>query len=347
MSSIQNSVPRSQDLKFLHEMNQLSKHHYLNSVEYRRIVDSLFSGVSEASHIGELPFLPVTLFKEFELKSVPEGDIFKILLSSGTAGAQSKIYLSQQNARKQSEVLHELFKNKFGSTRVPMIVFDSPTQISSVKAANARTAAVIGFSGFASKRHFVLDEDLTLNWDYLEELSEFYEDQYVMFFGFTFILWKTLFLEDDRDRSFRFKKSALLHGGGWKKLESLNVQRNEFRSIMSAKLGLTKVFDYYGMAEQAGSIYFECTAGYFHTTAFGKVLIRDMVTLRPLDFGVTGIIQVLSTIPTSYPGHSLLTQDLGTAHGVDDCICGEVGTYFTIQGRIPKSEMRGCSDVLA
>ena len=49
----------------------------------------------------------------------------------------------------------------------------------------------------------------------------------------------------------------------------------------------------------------------------------------------------------SYPGNSILTEDLGTIHGIDDCECGRKGKYFTISGRIPKTELRGCSDTFA
>jgi hypothetical protein len=59
------------------------------------------------------------------------------------------------------------------------------------------------------------------------------------------------------------------------------------------------------------------------------------------------VIQTLSLLPRSYPGHSLLTEDLGVVHGQDDCPCGRKGTYFSIVGRIPQAELRGCSDTYA
>jgi hypothetical protein len=63
--------------------------------------------------------------------------------------------------------------------------------------------------------------------------------------------------------------------------------------------------------------------------------------------GSTGLIQVLSVLPKSYPGHSLLTEDLGTILGQDDCSCGWNGKYFKVLGRIPQAELRGCSDTFA
>ena len=60
--------------------------------------------------------------------------------------------------------------------------------------------------------------------------------------------------------------------------------------------------------------------------------------------GEDGIIQLLSLLPISYPGQSILTEDLGTILGEDDCICERKGKYFKINGRLKNAEVRGCSD---
>jgi hypothetical protein len=75
--------------------------------------------------------------------------------------------------------------------------------------------------------------------------------------------------------------------------------------------------------------------------------VRDPVTFAVAGFGQTGVIQVVSLLPASYPGHSILTEDLGEIIGVDDCRCGRKGTYFVVHGRMKNAEMRGCSDVYA
>ena len=56
------------------------------------------------------------------------------------------------------------------------------------------------------------------------------------------------------------------------------------------------------------------------------------------------MIEVLSLLPRSYPGHALLTEDRGRLLGEDDCPCGRKGRYFEVFGRLPKAELRGCSD---
>jgi hypothetical protein len=63
--------------------------------------------------------------------------------------------------------------------------------------------------------------------------------------------------------------------------------------------------------------------------------------------GETGIIEVVSVLPTSYPGQAILTEDQGRLLGVDDCPCGRRGTYFRFTRRIEQAEIRGCGDTFA
>ena len=82
------------------------------------------------------------------------------------------------------------------------------------------------------------------------------------------------------------------------------------------------------------------------------MLYSDVIPRRANDFSVCdigekGIIQVVSVLPHSYPGHSLLTEDEGIILGEDDCPCGRKGKYFKLTGRIKQAELRGCSDTYA
>ena len=101
------------------------------------------------------------------------------------------------------------------------------------------------------------------------------------------------------------------------------------------------------MVEQTGSIYAECEYGHLHASNYSDVIIRDPKDFSICKVGQKGIIQVVSVLPHSYPGHSLLTEDEGIILGEDDCPCGRHGKYFTITGRMKKAELRGCSDTYA
>ncbi len=122
------------------------------------------------------------------------------------------------------------------------------------------------------------------------------------------------------------------------------VSREEFKERARRALGVEAVLDYYGMAEQTGGVYMECPWGHLHASVWSDVIVR-----RPKDYGVCavgepGVIESLSLLPRSYPGHAVLTEDVGVLLGEDDCPCGRLGKYFTVTGRAPRAEVRGCSD---
>ena len=59
------------------------------------------------------------------------------------------------------------------------------------------------------------------------------------------------------------------------------------------------------------------------------------------------ITAALSALPTSYPGHSILTEDLGVIERVDGGPGERQGNALRILGRLPRAELRGCSDTHA
>ena len=142
-------------------------------------------------------------------------------------------------------------------------------------------------------------------------------------------------------------KGTLIHGGGWKKLVAEAVSPIQFKQKLKSVCGIQRVYDYYGMVEQTGTIYMECECGHLHTPVFSDVIIRRANDFSVADIGEEGLIQVVSVLAKSYPGHSLLTEDSGVILGEDDCPCGRKGKYFKINGRIKNAEIRGCSDTYA
>ena len=91
-------------------------------------------------------------------------------------------------------------------------------------------------------------------------------------------------------------------------------------------------------------LFLECyKCGYFVTSIFSDIIIRDK-KFKILKKGQRGLVQLLSLLPTSYPGHNILTEDVGEIIGEDNCKCGLKGKYFVLHGRAKEAEVRGCSD---
>lgn len=327
-------------------LGALTQHHYAACPPYRRIVDAMqWNPASTHSH-EDIPFLPVRLFKEYDLRSVEMTEVVKTMTSSGTSGQQvSRIYLDKTTAAHQTKTLSRIVAAFLGPKRLPMLILDSASVVKNRASFSARGAGILGFSMFSTDRVYALDDNMALDQPAIEAFLAKHAGSDVMLFGFTSIVWQHFVQEIQRTGfSPDLSRGTLIHGGGWKKLLDQAVSSTVYKQTLRESCGIARVHDYYGMVEQTGTIAVECDQGVLHTSIFSDVIIR-----RARDFGVAaigepGIIQVLSVLPGSYPGHSLLTEDEGVLLGEDDCPCGRLGKYFKVSGRIRNAEIRGCSD---
>ena len=85
------------------------------------------------------------------------------------------------------------------------------------------------------------------------------------------------------------------------------------------------------------SVFLENNEGYLHCPNFAEIIIRNPEDLSVQQIGKEGLIQVVSALPKSYPGHSILTEDIGVCMGEDDNKGGWQGKYFKIIGRAKKA----------
>lgn len=327
-------------------LTELSKYHYDNCFEYRRITDGLHINLNKIKCFSQLPFLPVSLFKDKELISVERKEIFKTMMSSGTTGQkQSKIFLDRETAANQQKTLVKIVSSFTGALRMPMIIIDSPDVIKNRESFSARGAGILGFSIFGTEKIYAFDESMNLNIEQLMKFLEKHKGQKILLFGFTYMIWQYFYKELlNSDEHIDLSDGILIHGGGWKKLENEAVSTQKFRESLYNITHLKEVYNYYGMVEQTGCIYMECSQGHLHASIFSDIIIRRSKDFTVAEHGEAGIIQVFSALPGSYPGHSLITEDVGIILGEDDCPCGRKGKYFEIKGRIKNAEVRGCSD---
>lgn len=331
---------------------ELTEFHKRNCPEYADILNIISCEERKISSYKDLPFFPVRLFKELSLKSVSEDDVVKTMTSSGTSGQRvSRIYLDKVTASNQQKAMVKIVNDFTGSSRMPMIILDCPSVVKDRKMFSARGAGILGFSIFGAKKVYALNDEMQLDVEGLEAFLEQNKDQKILLFGFTFMVWQYFYKElvrlESEGKTFDLSGGILIHGGGWKKLTSEAVSREEFHRALKDVCGLERIHDYYGMVEQTGCIYMECECGHLHASIFSDVIVRKPEDFSECGMGERGILQVVSTIPESYPGHSLLMEDEGAILGEDDCPCGRKGRYFRIFGRLKNAEIRGCSDTFA
>jgi hypothetical protein len=239
-----------------------------------------------------------------------------------------------------------------GSARRPYLVVDVPGSVGGGPELGARGAAIQGLQPFASEVTYCLRPDgareLALDRDKLLQFAEARRQSPVLVYGFTYMLWKYLV------RPLRAENICLgmadlhiLHSGGWKLLQEQAVDKATFNMELARVFGCSadRVIDFYGMVENVGVIYPDCAEGNKHVPAFADVIVRNPLTLQPVPEGEQGIIQICSVLPTSFPGHLLLTEDLAKIVAYDGCRCGRRGTCFQFMGRVAKAELRGCGNL--
>lgn len=346
---------------FMGAMNEAFRHHYANCPEYRQFcarrgysLDNVFNSPSE------IPFLPVQAFKEFGeyLVSATHGGKQNLLLqSSATSGRPSSVSIDKSTARRQVQTMSKSLMYFAGTKRRPFLVFDVDPRGANAAVIGARQAATMGFLNFAKSPIYLLshtaDGKLKLNEHVFKSAIDAANtgDLAPIIFGFTYVLYEAV-LEQFKSGELPLltANALLIHIGGWKKLESRKISKSDFNKKAEELLGIPRhnVLDVYGFTEQMGIIY--PSSGEDDKTApvFSEVLVRDPSTLKILPDGEEGVLQFLSPMPLSYPGISVLTDDLGVITGYNENpALGACGRRFKITGRSKNAEVRGCGDIMS
>lgn len=361
-------APAARQARLLEVLREQMMHGAQVCEPFRRFLKGQRRALDDIQVLEDLPFLPVSIFKRAEpLSFLDEGGIYRVLNSSATTGQQpSRIAIDRHTAKLMTRGVTAILADFIGSHRRPYLVIDRAPEAGG--AANARGAAVQGLMAFATEVCYALrpaqsqeqaDADgLVLDIERLKSFFRQYHDDDVMVYGFTYMLYLHLGgglqasagslkrLSDELGHAL-LPNAYILHSGGWKRLQQLAVDKLSFNDRVAASLGANacSVLDYYGMVEQLGVIYPDCSQGNKHAPRFAEVIVRDPLNWMPCAAGQTGIIQVLSALSPSFPGQSLLTEDMALVVHEDGCACGRRGIAFRFAGRVPKAEVRGCSDV--
>ena len=99
-------------------------HHLKNSIEFKKwSLNNNIKSYNDIKSIYDLPFFPNSIFKYLNLSSTKQ--IFKVINSSGTTSQfKSKIYLDNQNSKRQTYVLSKILSELLGKKRRPFLIVD-------------------------------------------------------------------------------------------------------------------------------------------------------------------------------------------------------------------------------
>lgn len=328
----------------LGELDVLVQHHQMHCEPYARLTEAL----APAGRIEDLPFVHVGLFKRMPLDSASGIGRQRTVLSSSTSGVASRIAVDARSSELQGRSSELILADFLGTERGPLLILDSVHSLRQRDEFSARIMAAMSLKPFASEVFFLLKDAADPASLHLEQLAcALRTPGRLLVYGFSWMVWLAWAqrrLPAELAAELRTRRIAFVHSGGWKKLEASSVDRETFDAALLAGCAPgSTVLDYYGLVEQLGIVYPLCEHGARHVPRWAAVLVRDSWTLEPLP-AAPGQIQLLNAITWGTPSHSVLTEDLGRLLP-GPCPCGRAGPRFELLGRVPKAELRGCSNV--
>lgn len=341
------------DVLFFSWCEAVHEHHMEKNAVYK--IFSEQSGAAKPTSLEQFPFMPVSVFKDALLSSVSDELVYReINSSSSTSGRPSRMALDKQTSRRQSKSFAKIMLDRLGGVRRDFVVIDLPEMLNASAVVSARSSTIKSFLSLSSGQNTAVLECETLgtvNWSAFEKAITAAQknNRPVAIFGFTYALYKYLISPlKDRGEIYDLPAgSCILHIGGWKRLQNESVSKDllEVEAAQVFGIGSSHVIDIYGFTEQSGLLYPTCTNGLRHCPPWAHLIVRDEDTLSPCQIGQEGLMQFITPIQTSYPGWSVLTDDIGRAYPQEECGCGHGGLSFEFVGRRESAEARGCSDV--
>lgn len=314
-----------------------------------------FKPASQINELSEVPFLPSSVFKLTNLKSLNKS---KTIQSSGTSSsAKSTIFIDKNTSMNQTKSLSKILSYLLENKKKHYFIVDLEPEIGKVtQTMTARQAGMSGYLMGAKKKTYLLKYDernnIVINDESLHQFKAATKEEPIVIIGYTYILYE-YFLNSEKIDILKSKynfhnDTKLIHFGGWKKLQNKSISKKSLLEKISCTLNIKKqnVYDIYGFTEQLGTIYASSAENGCRVSSYSNVIIRDTKTLEVLKDGETGFLQFISPLPLSYPGFSILNDDLGqiTSRMIDKNN-NEV-VEFSVNPRLDNAEERGCGDTL-
>lgn len=338
--------------KFLDLIKLQTRYHLDNCLPYRNwYLDNNFISPEEMSNIAQVPFIPSSAFKFVDLSS--SNNDFKTIKSSGTSSQmKSQIFLDNNTSKNQTVALSKILSSNLDKKRKHFFIIDIEPDKNDFKdlEMTARYAGMQGYLMAAKKRTYLLKKNVKGELEFdegkLSELLTTSSEESVVVIGYTYMLWQYLVNSDLK--KIDLSSSKLIHFGGWKKLSDQKVDKAELVEKLTKKTSIDRnnILDIYGFTEQLGTVYVSRGISGCRASSYSEVLVRDTDTFELVEDGKEGFLQFLSILPLSYPGFSILNDDLGRITNRGETELGHSVLEFEVLSRLEKAESRGCGDTL-
>ena len=302
----------SPDFEFANAVAEVWEYQYHQNPVLRKYCDLLGR--------SELTFMPVSFFKEFEVKTGKwkEEAVFE---SSGTTGQiPSRHYVKDLELYKKLSIegFHQFFADKQYKILALLPSYLERKNASLVKMATDWMEA-FGSPGSGFYLH---------NFDELEKAIVESEGEDLLVIGVAFAL-----LDFTETVPVHFPDGTIVMETGGMKGRKEELIRKELHQKLCDNTGLKNIASEYGMTELMSQAY-AIKDGRFRTPPWMKVVITDVnLPNKMLPDTQAGRINIID-LGNVHSCAFIATDDVG--------VCHEDGT-FEVYGRIENAELRGCS----
>jgi hypothetical protein len=356
---------------------------YKTCPAYKYLCDS--QGFDPSVHLNtpedlqEAPFIATTLFKKSaqmytSLLRVPPEAVDKWTVSSSTSGDPS-IVGRQVCDILQLQKFNELNKDVYcPNTEQDLVFYPRPevmkkyrSEVICGKETESYMGNLLDAYHFKENTVFVIKpegDNLTVDMDEFIRFLVAHDgfDHHLSIRGSTPLLYSAVSKLKETMNPFSLGKHVLVHtgGGGWDGKKGnvsigTNIKKQEFVECISDFLGIPEenFIDSYSFTENCFPLTGRYSKEYkdflFQIPSWGKVVIRDTRTLKPLhNTGEKGFIQMMNAYGTAtFAGASILVDDIGEIVSQQEYPdSSRQLTTMRIIGRVKGAEAKGCGATL-
>lgn len=284
---------------------------------YKHYCDLLKVDVDRIQHYNQIPFLPITFFKNKRVTCF-DGEPEITFLSSGTTGMeQSKHHVKSVQLYENSFIRG--FENEFGDIRDCVILGLLPSYLEREGSSLIyMVERLIALSGHEESGFFLHDHENLL------ATIDAAKGKKIILIGVAYAL-----LDFGEKYAPNLSQCTIIETGGMKgKREELI--KSELHAKLRTYFHTDTIHSEYGMTELLSQAY--STGEQFTTPAWMKILTRSHTDPFSYVTEKTGGINVID-LANLYSCSFIATQDLGRLHE----------TSFEVVGRFDNSDIRGCN----
>lgn len=293
-----------------------------NNPIYAQFLELLQINQAEVQQIADIPFLPISLFKKYEIKTADwqEQQIFS---SSGTTGSiPSRHYLRDQDFYKHNA--RRAFEQFYGSLKDYTVLALLPSYLE-----RSGSSLIFMAQDFIEQSADTNSGFFLNNYDALLKRIAACQDKgkKILLLGVSFAL---LDLAEKHPQA--LENTIIMETGGMKGRRE-EITRDELHHILKTAFKQEKIHSEYGMTELLSQAY-SLGDGIFHPAPSMRILTREITDpLSAAPSGKTGGVNIID----------LANIDTISFIATDDLAIVEPDHSFSILGRLDAGDVRGCN----